>query len=99
MSQHPLAVVDRDGCVWPWDGQEENPHLIGAGSRYLFTQREVDTCKAAYQASLDAQRAKRQGDTFNPTAAPAKRKSVGTAKKVREAVMGTGAPGPVYVSE
>jgi hypothetical protein len=65
----------------------------------LFTQREVDTCKAAYQASLAAQRAKRQGDTFNPTDVPAKRKPVGTAKKVREAVMGTAVQGPVYISE
>ena len=85
MSNHPLAIVDRDGCVWPWDGQEENPYMLAAGSRYLFAQKEVDACKKAYAATLEAQAAKRQ--------------AVGTAKKVKEAVFGSGTPDPVYASE
>ena len=99
MSNHPLAIVDRDGCVWPWDGQEENPYMLAAGSRYLFAQKEVDACKKAYAATLEAQAAKRQGAVYNPNAEPAKRKSVGTAKKVKEAVFGSGTPDPVYASE
>lgn len=92
-NQYPLAVVDRNGVVWPWDGQEINEHLVNAGSRYLFDEDELETARAAYTATLKAQSNRRVVGGADPSKAPAKVKSPGTSKKVREAVLGaTGDP-------
>ena len=94
-NKNPLALVDRDGVVWPWDGQAHNEYLLAAGSRYLFTAAEVAEAKAAHEAQMDEARRVRQGE-FSPDVAPAKPKRVGTSKQVRQAVLGSAPTAPVY---
>lgn len=93
MHEHPLALVDRNGVVWPWDGREPNEHLLGVGSRYIYDEEELDAARAAYAAILNAQKKRRTVGAADPAKPPAKAKSVGSSKKVRDAVLGvTGDP-------
>lgn len=87
---NPLALVDRDGVVWPWDGREVNEYLVDKGSRYLYTEEEVQAARAAYKASLKSMGQRRLSTANDPSAKPGKRKRVGTANDVRKAVLATG---------
>ena len=87
-NHNPLALVDRNGVVWPWDGREENEYLVGCGSRYIYDAEELRAAQAAFAATLAAQKRRRANGAPDPAVAPAKVKSPGSSKKVREAVLG-----------
>ncbi len=94
-TQNPLALVDRDGVVWPWDGREPNEYLLEKGSRYLYTDEEVHAARDAYKATLKSLGQRRLTTANDPSAKPAKRKRVGTSKDVRGAVLSASAQAPL----
>lgn len=93
----PLALVDRDGVVWPWDGRPRNEYLEGAGSRYIYDAADLKATLAQYELRLKSQARQRKGRTADPSEKPAKRKRVGSAAEVAKAVLGKGEEKPQYV--
>lgn len=49
--QTPIAVVDKDGMVWPWDSRVESDKVISAGSHFIYTKKELQKALKAGNGS------------------------------------------------
>lgn len=83
----PLAVVDREGTIWPWDGREENEKLVEVGSRYIYDKAEFDRLMKAGKAAIVKQGVERKKRGNNPAKKPVAPESPGTKKEVKQAVL------------
>lgn len=93
----PLALVDRDGVVWPWDGRPRNEYLESAGSRYIYDEADLKATLAQYELRLKSQARGRRAAAPDPAEKPKRRKRVGTAAEVAKAVLDRGEDKPKFV--
>lgn len=87
MNRTPLAVVDRSGTIWPWDGREENEKVIEVGSRYIYDKGEFKRLMENAKLTNAAETSERKKRANNPGKKPKDPESPGTAKEVKSAVL------------
>ena len=72
----PIAIVDKDGNLWPWDGREVSPYILATGSRYIYSREEYAEALTAFNQSLKSQEAARAAESKKLDDMPEEREAV-----------------------
>lgn len=87
----PLALVDRDGTIWPWDGNHPTEYMLATGVRYLYSKQELKEAQADYVKRIDARDNNRRTNFRGLDATPEEREAINAKQAMRDLGMSANA--------